>query len=186
MKLSIWKKNKKKTTNKTTKLSETLWDHCKNHFMMLLVTIAHHRTCYSILMVLTLPFQPLFNRSKGHGSGCTTALSGMHRYLYRVYCLTPPTSRGSDNTQNLHSSTVERIPKYPHPRPKVNVLATFILFKERRTFKNWKWTTSPLRGQLLWPQGQRSTRTHGDWTQTALHRQSLEPRDICVWYCMCV
>ena len=28
---------------------------------------------------------------KGHGSGCT-ALSGMHRYLYRVYCLTLPTS----------------------------------------------------------------------------------------------
>ena len=31
----------------------------------------------------------LFNRSKGHGSGCTTALSGMHHYLYRVFCLTP-------------------------------------------------------------------------------------------------
>ena len=58
----------------------------------------------------------LFTRSKGHGSGCTTALSGMHRYLYRVYCLTPPTSLCSDNTQNLHSSTVERIP--------MNVLAT--------------------------------------------------------------
>ena len=27
----------------------------------------------------------LFTRSKGHGSGCTTALSGMHRYLYCVY-----------------------------------------------------------------------------------------------------
>ena len=45
---------------KTTKLSESLWDHCKNHFMMLLVTIAHHRTCYSILMVLTLPHMPFF------------------------------------------------------------------------------------------------------------------------------
>ena len=61
---------------------------------------------------------------KGHGSGCTTALSRMHCHLYRVYCLTPPTSLCSDNTQNLHSSTVERIPKCLHPRPKVNVLAT--------------------------------------------------------------
>ena len=42
----------------------------------------------------------LFNRSKGHCSGCKTALSGMHRYLYRVYYLTPPTSLCSDNTQN--------------------------------------------------------------------------------------
>ena len=67
----------------------------------------------------------LFTRSKGHGSGCTTAYSGMHRYLYRVYCITPPASLCSDNTQNLHSSTVERIPKQcPHPRPKVNMLAT--------------------------------------------------------------
>ena len=56
--------------------------------------------------------------SKGHGSGCTTALSGVYRYLYRVYCLTPPTSLCSANTQNLHSSTVERILKQcPHPRP---------------------------------------------------------------------
>ena len=42
-------------------------------------------------------------RIKGHGSGCTTALSGMHRYLNRVYCLTLPTSMSSDNTQNLHN-----------------------------------------------------------------------------------
>ena len=68
--------------------------------------------------------QLLFNRSKGLGSGCTTALGGMHRYHYRVYCLTPSTSLCSDNTQNLHSSMVERIPKQcRHPRPKVNVLA---------------------------------------------------------------
>ena len=56
----------KKTTNKTTKLSESLWDHCKNHFMMLLVTIAHHRTCYSILMVLTLPHMPFFSQSESY------------------------------------------------------------------------------------------------------------------------
>ena len=68
-------------------------------------------------------------QSKSHGSGCTTALSRIHRYLYRVYCLTPPTSLCSDNTQNLHSSTVERIPKQClHPRPKVNVLATHPTF----------------------------------------------------------
>ena len=61
----------------------------------------------------------LFNRSQGHGSGYTTALSGMHYYIYRVYCLTPATSLCSDNAQNLHISAVERI-----PRSKVNVLAT--------------------------------------------------------------
>ena len=66
----------------------------------------------------------LFSRIRGHGSGCTTALSGMHRYLYRVYCPTPPTSLCSDNTQNLHSPTLERISKCPHPRPKVNALGT--------------------------------------------------------------
>ena len=27
----------------------------------------------------------LFYKSKGHGSGCTTALRGMHSFLYRVY-----------------------------------------------------------------------------------------------------
>ena len=43
-------------------------------------------------------YKLLFNGSKGPGSGCTTALSGMHRYLYRVYRLTPPTSLCSDNT----------------------------------------------------------------------------------------
>ena len=65
-----------------------------------------------------------FNGSKRHGNGCTTVLSGMYRFLYHVYCLTPPTSLFSDNTQNLHSS-MERIPKQcPHPTPKVNVLAT--------------------------------------------------------------
>ena len=35
-----------------------------------------------------------------------------------------------------------------------------LLFTVRLTFKNWKWATSPLRGQHLWPQGRRSTRTH--------------------------
>ena len=45
----------------------------------------------------------------------------MHRYLDCVYCL----SLCRDNTQNLHSSTVGRIPRQcPQPRPKVNVLAT--------------------------------------------------------------
>ena len=63
---------------------------------------------------------PLFNRSKGHGSGCTTALHGINR----VYCVRPPTSWCSDNTQNLHGSTVEWMPKQcPHSRPTVNVLA---------------------------------------------------------------
>ena len=67
----------------------------------------------------------LINRSKGRGSGCTTALSTMHRYVYRVYCLTPATSLCSDNTQNLNISTVEQIPRQcPHPRPKVNMLAS--------------------------------------------------------------
>ena len=53
----------------------------------------------------------LFTRSKGHGSGCTTALSGMHRYLYRVYCLTPPASLCSDNTQNLQAQRCVTIHK---------------------------------------------------------------------------
>ena len=45
--------------------------------------------------------------------------------FYCAHCLTPPTSLYSDKTQNLHSSTVEPIPKEcPHPRAKVNVLAT--------------------------------------------------------------
>ena len=58
---------------------------------------------------------PLLNRSKGHGSGCTTALNGMHCYLYSVCCQTPPPLY-SDNTQNLHRSTVELIPRQcPHP-----------------------------------------------------------------------
>ena len=66
----------------------------------------------------------LFNRSKSHGSG-TTALSVMQCYIYRVYCLTPPTSLCSDNVHNLHISTMERIPRQrPHPRPEVNVMAT--------------------------------------------------------------
>ena len=38
-------------------------------------------------------------------------------------------------------------------------LLSKFLFKEHRTFKNWKWTMSPLRGQHLWPQGWHSTRT---------------------------
>ena len=64
----------------------------------------------------------LFERSKGHSSGCTTALSGMRRYLFRVYCLTSPTYLCNDNT---HISMVEQIPKQcPHPRPKVNMLPT--------------------------------------------------------------
>ena len=40
----------------------------------------------------------------------------MHRYLYSVYCLTLPTSLCSDNTQNLHRLTVEKIPRQcQHP-----------------------------------------------------------------------
>ena len=57
----------------------------------------------------------LFNRSKGHGSGCTIALSGMHHYRYRVYCLTPPTSLCSDNTQYLPRSSgsdTKRVPAF--------------------------------------------------------------------------
>ena len=66
-----------------------------------------------------------FNRCNGHEMGCTTALSGMRRYFYRFYCLTPPTSLCSDNTQNLHRSSVERTPRQcPHSRWKVSVLAT--------------------------------------------------------------
>ena len=34
-----------------------------------------------------------------NGSVCTTALSRVHRYLHREYCLTPPTSLCSDNIQ---------------------------------------------------------------------------------------
>ena len=68
--------------------------HCHTH---IIVNVAS-----ALTRVLELDL--LFNRSKGHGSGCTTALSGMHRYLYRVHCLTPPASLCSDNTQNLLSS----------------------------------------------------------------------------------
>ena len=71
--------------------------------------------------------KPLFHRSNCHGSGCTAALSAIHCFLYRVYCLTPPTSLCSDNTQNMHRSTVEWIPKQrPHPRLKGDVLATHL------------------------------------------------------------
>ena len=66
-----------------------------------------------------------FNRCYGHEMGCTTALSGMHRYFYHFYCLTPPTSLCSDNTQNLHRSSVKRTPRQcPHSRLKVSVRAT--------------------------------------------------------------
>ena len=65
----------------------------------------------------------LFNRSKGHGSGCKTALSGMHLYLSRVYFLTPPSSLCSDNTQNLDRSMVGWMPKQcPHQRPNLLLL----------------------------------------------------------------
>ena len=88
---------------------------------LFLIIVVWVRTQYEVEILAIL----LFTRSKGHGSGCTTALSGMHRYLYRVCCLTPPTSLCSANTQNLHSSTVVRISRQcPHPRPKANVLAT--------------------------------------------------------------
>ena len=47
---------------------------------------------YMTFQELLIQWRLLFNRCKGHGSGCTTALCGMHRYLYRVrvYCLTRP------------------------------------------------------------------------------------------------
>ena len=41
---------------------------------------------------------PLFNRSKGHGSGCTTALIAECQALFTVHF--------SNNTQNLCRSTV--------------------------------------------------------------------------------
>ena len=41
----------------------------------------------------------LFRWTTGHSIGCTAALSGMDRYLYRVYSLSPPTSLFSDKTQ---------------------------------------------------------------------------------------
>ena len=44
----------------------------------------------------------LFNKSKGHGSGCTTALSRMHCYHYRVCMSNTATSLCSDSTQNLY------------------------------------------------------------------------------------
>ena len=40
----------------------------------------------------------LFYKSKGHARGCTTALRGMHSFLYCMYCLTSP-SLCSDNPQ---------------------------------------------------------------------------------------
>ena len=50
-----------------------------------------------------------------HDSGCTTAFRRMHYYLYRMYRRTPSTSLCSDNTQNLHSSIVERMTRHcPH------------------------------------------------------------------------
>ena len=54
-----------------------------------------------------------------------------------MYCLTPPTSLCSDNTQNLHRSTVERIPRQcQHPRWKVNVLSnTLILANQKYHFR---------------------------------------------------
>ena len=51
---------------------------------------------YSDSLLLLTHFHIYFNicyiyfRTKSHGSGCTTALSGNNRYLYRVYHLTPP------------------------------------------------------------------------------------------------
>ena len=42
--------------------------------------------------------------------------------IFPVYCKTPLTSLYSENTQNLHRSTVEQIQKIP--KSKVNVLAT--------------------------------------------------------------
>ena len=81
------------------------------------------------------------NRSKGH-------VSVMRCYLYRMYCQTPPTSLCSDNTQNLHRSTVERrIPKQcPHPRSNFNLLPThttlLILANRQRSGNGDGWTAS--------------------------------------------
>ena len=88
------------------------------------------RTCRKIVVRSFVEFCSAnlkFCRSKSCAIFCTFCLlevRAMHRYLYRVYCLTPPTALCSDNTQNLHSSMVVWIPKSPHPSPKVNVLAT--------------------------------------------------------------
>ena len=41
--------------------------------------------------------QPKLIGSKGHSSGCTTALGRMHGYVYCVYCLTRPTSLCCDS-----------------------------------------------------------------------------------------
>ena len=51
-------------------------------------TVPASKTNVNVLATHSTLF--LFNRSKGHGSGCTTSLSGMHSYLYHLYCLTPP------------------------------------------------------------------------------------------------
>ena len=96
---------------------------------------------------------------------------GLYSYATQGYLnLLKYFSRGSWQLNSIH---------WP-PGNSHSLLA--FLFKERRTFKNRKWTMSPLRGQLLWPQGRRSTRTQNK----KLARQSVEPRDKCVCYCMCV
>ena len=74
--------------------------------------INHYRACKGISRDASFWNFLLLKRSKGYGSGCTTALSGMHRCLYHVYCLAPPTSLCSYCTQNPHRSTVEWIPKH--------------------------------------------------------------------------
>ena len=67
----------------------------------------------------------LFIRSRGHGSGCPTALSGMPR------CLTPPTSLCRDNTRDINRSLVQLIPiQCPHLNwwhiPRVAILCNII------------------------------------------------------------
>ena len=70
----------------------------------------------------------LFTRSKGHGSGCTTAYSGMHRYLYRVYSLSvqwqhtkPAQLNGGTDTKTVPASKTKG--KYAGNTPNTLILA---------------------------------------------------------------
>ena len=60
----------------------------------------------------------LFNRVEGHGGGCTTALSGMHRYLCGMSFLTPTTHFSIQ----INGGT-DTITACPHPRPNILILA---------------------------------------------------------------
>ena len=59
----------------------------------------------------------MFNRSQGHGSGCTTALSGMYCYLTQHTSLRRDTKPAQINS-GVDTKTVPQ-----SPRSKLNVLA---------------------------------------------------------------